>query len=287
MRSSESFAALLAEQMRAVGLALYREAALAAAALTLICVSSLVVALKDHDRLLVAPELLQPSLLVAMLLPYAVWKGDPVFGRAFLWTLPVRRQHAAVAKVIAGAVWMLLAMLVTLAALTLVSLISGGTIGFADMRYVDGGTGTIAGAARVAWVTPAWMWLMPFAGALLFYLLSSAALLGLRHPVRWAAGILVALTMLIFMIATLAPDGIVKQLIERVGLVIWGGSAGLDFALTGGSGTLTHRIDRPGPGADTLWSALPSFGRWVWATCVWLAVSLLALALAIRRHWER
>jgi hypothetical protein len=278
---------VLAEQARAVSLALVREAMLAGGALALICFLALFVALRANDRLTLLPELLHPTLPVALLLPFAVWKGDPPFGRAFLWTLPVRRQHAAAAKVLAGALWLMVAMLVTLASLAFVSLATGGWIGAHWGRLVDTGSGEIATAAKVPWTTPFWGWVMPFTSALVLYTASSAAILGLRHPVRWVIGSIVAVTLAFTMAVAIDPRGLVEHGIDRFREMLWSGSVGLDFMLNGGEASLSRTIDRPGPGSDILWSALPEAGRWATATLFWFGLALLALALAIRRHWER
>lgn len=279
------FGALLAEQVRVVALALRREAVLAGAALAAVCLLTLMMGLRYNEQLDLSPDMLQPVLLVAILAPFAVWKGDPIFGQAFLWTMPVRRQTAAVAKVLAGAFWLMAAILVALAGLALAALATGGHLGTAEMRLVETGSGMAP--ARVAWSTPFWTWLTPFAGALLLYLASSAALLGLRHPIRWFAGVVIGLTLLMFIGVGIGPDGAFEQAFERLVDPLTSGHFGLDFALTGGSVTLVYGVDRPGPGYDTVWHSLPSVGRWLGAALIWLCGVLLLLALAIRRHWER
>lgn len=278
-----SFAALLGEQFRAVGLAMFREMLFAGLALAFICIFSVVMALRYTEQLNFAPELLQPALLIALLLPFAVWKGDKVFGRAFLWTLPVRRQRAAVAKVLAGGIWLMLAMLAAFVMMAAVALLTAGSFGVEEVRLVGA---SVAGAARVEWTTPLWMWVMPFTAATILYLFSSALLLGVRHPVWWVFGSVIGTIMFTATIATVGPDGAFEHGIEPIRAAIWSGKAGLDFVLTGGN-ELARQVDRPGPGSDTLWSALPDMSRWAWATAAWLGLALLAMALAIRRHWER
>lgn len=282
MRSPDSFVVLFGEQIRATGLAMRRELILGGIALALVCLFSIVMGLRYDEQLDFSPDVLLPGLFVAMLLPFAVWKGDAVFGRAYLWTLPVRRQHAAAAKILAGACWMLLAMLVAAIMLSLVARVTGGTIGVSGVRLVGE---TVATAQRVAWSTPFWMWILPFSSALILYLFSSALLLGVRHPVWWAAGSVVGFMVLTATIATIGPDGAFERAIEPIRAAVWSGRAGLDYALNGGGSA--HTVDRPGPGYDILWSALPDMSRWALATIVWLGLALLAMALAIRRHWER
>lgn len=282
-----SFGALLTGQLRAVALALVREATLAGIALALICVLSLMMALRYNEQLTLDPSLLQPTLIVAMLLPFAVWKGDQPFGHAYLWTLPVRRQEAAIAKTLAGAAWLMLAMLVTFLSLSAVSLGSGGGVGTEAVRFVDMGGG-IATAAKVNWFTPVWMWLTPFGSALILYLLVSAALLGLRYPFRWLAGVAVGVPLVLILMASIAPEGVIDRAVETFRETLWGGTFGIDFVMNGGE---TSLADFANPESRTdrtlLWRSLPDPGRWAMATFVWLSAAALAVALALRRHCER
>jgi hypothetical protein len=286
-RLGRSFAALLGSQLRTTGLAIHREAALAAAALALTCVLTATTSLRLHERFDALPEILLATLPVAALLPWAVWRGDPAFGRAYLWTLPVRRQQAAAAKIAAGAVWLVLILIVALVALTATAAATGGAIGVDEVRLVaPSGSGPVT-AVRVAWATPAWMWLVPFGAALTLYLASSAALIGLRHPLRWLGGAAVALTLLVVLALNMGPHNPLYEGIGRFTETLVAGRWGLDFALTGGVASLSEEIDLPGPGSLDLWRGLPTAGAWAGALAVWLGAALLALALALRRHWER
>jgi hypothetical protein len=286
-RPGRSFAALLGSQLRTTGLAIHREAALAAAALALICILTATTALRYHERFEALPEILLATLPVAVLLPWAVWRGDPAFGRAYLWTLPVRRQQAAAAKVAAGAVWVVLIVFVALVALFATAAATGGAIGLDEVRLVGPSAAGPAAAARVAWSTPAWMWLVPFGAALILYLASSAVLIGLRHPLRWLGGIAVALTLIVVLALNLGPHTPLYEGIGRFTETLVGGRWGLDFALSGGVASLSEDVDLPGPGSVDMWRALPTAGAWAGALAVWLGAALLALALALRRHWER
>lgn len=280
------FVALLKGQLRSVGFALVREAILAALALTAICLITLMMALQYDEQLFMEPGLLQPAVGVGMILPFAVWKGDPLFGRAYLWTLPVRRQEAAIAKMLAGAFWFMVAILIALVALGIVAVASGGGIGVNEVRLVDTGGG-VASAAHIGWTTPFWMWLTPFLGALILYLFTSAALLGLRYPFRWLAGVAVGVPIIVILIVRIAPSGAVEPVLQQIGDAFWGGSFGVDFVLNGGETTLAEAVDRTDRDRRILWSALPEPGRWAAATLFWLSAAALAVALALRRHWER
>lgn len=277
------FRTLLTEQLRLTGFALTREAVLAGAALAFVCVFSIAMAVRYDDRLYFTPELLLATLFAAPLLPFALWKGDKVFDRAFIWTLPVARQRAALAKVLAGAVWLMLAMLITFAALSLVALLSGGGIGESRVRLLQVG----ADVVQARWGTPAWMWLMSFVGALILYFLGSALLLGLRHPLRWLAGTGVVIGTLIATIINLSPEGAIAQGLEHARIWLITGPIGIDWVLSGGEDSLSDW--RPGRNDRYIqvWRAMPAIGGWAFAAGTWLLVSLAALALALRRHWER
>lgn len=278
------FRSILAEQVRVTGFALLREGALAAAALTLICTISLFAAWRYDEQLYLEPELLLPPLFVAALLPFAVWKGDRPFDRALLWTLPVRRQEAAIAKVLAGAAWLMLAMLITFAALALVALSSGGGVGEQEVRMVEATAGALT---RHDWHTPGWMWLVPFVAGLIVYLIASAAVLGFRYPVRWIAGLGVGAGLFLSAANNLGPPGGFERAIAQ--LLGWcvNGPVGIDFLLSGGEGSLSYW--RPGTGKRyvQIWTALPAISGWAVAAGAWLAASLALFGLAVRRHWER
>jgi hypothetical protein len=286
-RVRQPFGFLLAREVRTVGLAMTRELVLAAILLGGFCILAAATAIRFGERLDLDKEYLLPALVVALLLPWAVWKGNPPFGHAVLWTLPIRRQNAAIAKILAGAFWLMLAMALAMAALALMALATGGSLGPEEMRLVAGPSGGLAGAADVRWAYPLWMWLVPFGGALLAYLLSSAALVGLHHPVRWVAGAAVTIALIIVLVVNIGPHSAIAEAFYRAFLAFWGGTFGLDFALSGGSAALVEEVRRPGGGHVDFWSELPSFGRWATALLAWLTGASLALALALRRHWER
>ena len=93
--------------------------------------------------------------LVAFLFPFAVWKGEARFGAAFLWTLPVERRRLALAKVFAGWVWLMAALLIVV-----LWMLSLGQI-----------------VVRIPWTS-----------TVAAYLLGSALVVGFRQPIRWLIG---------------------------------------------------------------------------------------------------
>ena len=281
------FGASFASEMVNVGLAVRRELALAAIGLAGTCLLATVTSIRFHDQLTFMPELLLPGQVVALILPWLVWRGDPPFGRAYLWTLPVRRQQAAAAKIAAGAVWLMLAMLLAFLMLAATSIATGGSIGLTEVRLVGPFNSSMDRAIPTPWSTPLWMWAVPFGATLTAYVASSALFLGLRHPVRVVAATGVTVALLMVLAVNLGPHSALYDGLGHFAETMFGGRWGLDFALSGGVASLSEPVDTPGPGSTDLWAALPTAGRWAAALAIWFGAALLALVLALRRHWER
>jgi hypothetical protein len=149
------------EQVRFVGLSLRREALVVAAVLavgTLVIGSEIARGGPGFDS--AEPF---PTAVIFFLYPFAVWKGERRFGAAFLWTLPVERRGLALARVFAGFVWMLAALALFAAWLSALALLAH------------------APPARI-------VLRIPFTATVACYLLGSALVVGLRHPLRWLLG---------------------------------------------------------------------------------------------------
>ena len=169
--------------------------------------------------------------VVAFFAPFAVWRSDRPFGPAFLWTLPVDRGRMALAKVFAGWVWLMAAL----------ALFAGWQRALALLSGVR---------------NPQTLHLFSVVGVTGLYLLGSALVLGLRHPLRWllgAAGVLLLPGSLNHRIDTLMDGGVFRSAIC---------------------------------GADAAWRRLPELVRAAIATFLWLGGGLAALRIAIARHRE-
>lgn len=150
------------EQIRIVGLSLRREALIFAVVLgvgTLIIGSELIAGGPGFDSY----ETL-PTPLISFLFPFAVWKGERLFGPAFLWTLPVERRRLALAKVFAGWVWLMAALAIFVSWLLALALLAHATPAQSILR-------------------------IPFTATIAAYLFGSALVVGLRHPLRWLLGV--------------------------------------------------------------------------------------------------
>jgi hypothetical protein len=227
---------IVLEQVRVLGLSLRREALVVAVVLAV-------------ATLIVGGELARggpgfdssdpfPTALVSFLFPFAVWKSEKRFGPAFLWTLPVDRRRLALVKVFAGWVWLMAAMAVFVAWLLALALI-----------------------ARVSFVDV--LMRLPFTATTATYLLGSALVLGLRHPLRWLLGT----AGLFFLVGSLS------QTLER--------SYGVQTLL--GSRGLFSAVEA----AVVAWQTLPDGARWALSTFLWLGAGFIALWAAASRHGER
>jgi len=239
------------EQVRIVGLSLRREALVAAVVLGVV---TLVIAIDivhgraatwfDSDEWFVIG-------LFSFLVPFAVWRREKRFGPAFLWTLPVDRRRLALAKVFAGWVWLMAA----LACFVLWQLALAVLSGVADAETVP---------------------LVAFSGATAMYLLGSALVLGLRHPLRWLLGTAGAF----FLLATLnealgrAENGMARMFAWS-GALRWAiyGPYGIDTLLS--SRTFQSAVEN----AATVW--------WPVTIFLWLGAGVAALWAAASRHGER
>ena len=279
-------AAVFAEQLRVTGLAVRREALVLTAVLSVLAAMLLFDAWTDGDALNGLP--IPPVMMIVMgaLAPFAVWKGERVFGGAYLWTLPVGRRRHALIKVFAGGVWLLVAIAAIQLWILGVSLASGGDLMEHRTRMLAG-PGGAADLIPVAWTPRPWEWVAPFTTGAICYLIGSAFILGVKYPLRWGT----AAVALFPMLGLLSETGITGGLAEALFGAVVNGPLGIDAAMTGrGVADETERLtggrDVVGPEVLVIWYRLPSLGQWAPATLLWAALGALALAVGAWRHRE-
>lgn len=222
------------EQIRIVGLSLRIEALIAAVVLgagTLVVVGEIVSGGPGFDS-----DDVFPTALVSFLAPFAIWRRDQRFGPSFLWTLPIERRWLALAKVFAGWVWMMAAVAFFTVWLLVLALFAGVP---SPVQMI---------VARV-----------PFIATAAAYLLGSALVLGLRHPLRWLLGAAGVFVLLANVVDPDAPDRLLGP--------------------TGIFSTIENAV------AD--WRTLPGPARWAITTFLWFGAGLAALWAAASRHRER
>lgn len=231
LHSTPRWGDVVLEQIRTVGLRLRREALVGAIVLGIVTIFIGKDIVTNHATTWFDSDEWFPIAIGAFLLPFAIWRGERPFGPAFLWTLPVDRRLLALARVFGG--W--------------VSLMCGVAIFFtwqlalAALSHVEG--------ARTLSV-------LAFSGATGAYLLGSALVLGLRHPLRWLIG-------------TVAMLFLLGSFNDRVD------------ALLRVSDLSTGIHD-----AVMRWQTMPPLAQWSIATLLWLVIGLAALFAAISRHRE-
>lgn len=179
-----------------------------------------------------------PTPLVSFLFPFAIWRHEKPFGTSFLWTFPVDRRQLALTKVFAGLVWLTALLAFFIAWLLTLGLLGGVPPELTIMR-------------------------IPFIATIALYLFGSAAVLGLRYPLRWLFG----LAGLFFLI------GGVNQVIEA--------RHGMDTLLGSNSLFLAVR------GVHDAFRTLPGLAQWAITTVLSIGAGLAALFAAASRHRER
>jgi hypothetical protein len=284
---------VLREQVRAVALAL-RMPAMAALAV-LILGSGLAIGefVTGGGAVDFAPELSMVPAFVGLLFPLAVWKGENRFGTSFLWLLPVDRRQHALAKVAAGWVCLMATVLFFLVWLFVLSLITGGnilgehTVQLLPSTVIPDARALDPGALRAVRYAPEPVfWLVPFTAATGTYLLASAVSVGVRYPIRWIIGVLLAI-LLVSALGAAAHIDWLRLMPSRLVEIVFEGRFGLDALFTARAESLKTAVVLTTGKTVSAWHALPDVGDWVLATVLWLGVGLAALAIASLRQREK
>ena len=274
------------EQLRVVGLAIRREAALAGMVATL---GSLAVigfsripalqAMVDGEMggLVFDPgesPLVSLPVLAALLLPLVVWKGERRFGDTPLWSMPVDHRRHALLKVAAGWAWLLGILVVALVWATLTTVASGGSLGADEVRLlVLDPAGAIAGTPgaveSVNWTTPWWEWILPFTSATAAYLLTSTLMLATTRPLFWAAGLWVASAVVV----AIGDTWDVSWIERAADFISW---------QVGGDALFTQWVELP-TGWTEQWSLLPTANMWLASSAFWISLGLAGVLVASGR----
>ena len=283
-------------QVRAVGFGLRREALIAGAvlAVTLIAVGAEV--LRGDEVIHFRPQQWMIPGLLGLLLPVAVWKGGERLESALIWTLPVERGWHALARVLAGWLWLMGAVAVFVLCLLGLTLLSGGSILAEETLWLlpaslQPPTGRVDPAMLrlVGWMPSRVLWLVPFTAATATYLLASALMLGPRRPLRWVAG-----TLLFFFLLAGAAD-LIGNLADsewlifapsRVVSAVWSGEYGIQMLLMARTDLLNMPVVLTTGEVVRAWRTLPDPGHWAAATLLWTTAGAVALAAAIVRRRE-
>jgi len=271
LHPTPSSRAVAVEQFRAVGLALKTEAILFISALVVlggIIIANAVRIVQAHSAGSVhlgftyRAEGVIPIFVVALLIPFGVWRAEDPSRRAYHWSMPVARGPHTIAKLLSGWLWVMIAVTVYL-----LCIIAIGHI-----------LPAITGEAARPGVTPGWEWVAAFTAATLGYLLTSIAVIGSNHPWRWIAGLVIGYSVLV---AVLNAFGMPEA--GRMLQTISDGAYGFKAALVGAT--------QDGPRGVSVGMTRESmralrFSTWLIAMPLWIIGSGIAVAIASYRHRE-
>jgi len=288
--------AVLLAQLRATGRALRGMALIAAALLALL---TMWVALQSMSRDVALTLNAWPTQLpgiLGALLPIAVWARDERFGPGFMWTLPVDRREHALTKVLAGWVWLMGGVALFVLWLLVLTSVTGGRALPPETLHllassVAASVPVDPATLRTAhWAAGPLIWAVPFTAATAAYLLASAIALGIRYPLRWVIG-----TVLAYVLSTVAGGAASAQLgvgwldhaPGRLLELLFESRYGLDALITARMESLSTSATLTTGERVMIWTATPDLADWRTATLLWTGAGLLALWAAASRHGER
>lgn len=194
-----NWTAVVLEEVKAVGLGLRRE--FVAIVVFLVGFGAFFIALTSQpgfsDEHNFQPDILLPAILLSLVAPLAVWKSESPRRRTYLWSLPLSRRTGHLAKLASGWIWLMAALALYMLWSWGMALATDGLVWERAMTIyqpIDAGSAPLRAGEGQRFVYPMARWLLvvPFGAATLMYLLGSILVLSSNHPLRWAAGIWIA-----------------------------------------------------------------------------------------------
>lgn len=198
-----------------------------------------------------------------LLWAFAVWHNEGPTNRLYFWTQPVGRGAHALARVVAGAVWLIVMQAILILAGALFASVDGDLAQF----------GMVGAAA----------WLSFFTAPLLVYTILSVLTLPSDYPIRWFLGLLFGVPFILsLMDEWLELEGAVRFLLKPLAAE-WGIGATL-------LGPMMVAVDR----LDDLLADMPYDGTapfdistWWIAMPLWLIFSAALVVFLAGRHPDR
>lgn len=203
-----------------------------------------------------------PLFVFAAFVPMGVWRAEDRARRAYHWSMPVGAHAHTLLKVLAG--WAML-MLFALAYILYIYLLRD-----------------VAGLITHEWaphVTRWWEIALAFSGSTIVYLITTAFIVGTGHPWRWALGVFGG-----WMVLLAIADGAQMQGLRRLVWRLWSGPYGLSVAISGPPRGFAALAAEASYVPLRIEPAHPDVAGWLVSTAVWLAVTLLFVEVAARRH---
>lgn len=250
--------AVVKEQVEAVSIAIRKEQIAFLVTLAVVVLLGIYSVLRGgdhpgpgHEGIDYGPAVTVPMTLVALLIPFGVWRSSDRERRAYDWAMPVAQSTHTIIRMLAGWMWLMLGVAIYLAVVVLFQVVVVAIMG--GSLSVD---------------VPAWQWLAPFTSVSIAYLLTSIAMIGSEHPWRWIGGIIIG-----YLIAMLVLDVLKLQDIRDVLQQIVSGTYGLGAAIFGDVRVrAAHGVSPDDP------------TRWLGATLIWGVLTIGGVWLAARRH---
>lgn len=280
--------AVLKEQIRTVGLAL-RPLGIGVGLLLVVfgAIPILYHLREPRPTVLLPTDFVAWMSLIGIGLPLFLGRGSVTPFRGGLpWTFPMERARHALIRMAAGWFWLMAAVAVLLIWSVVVPLLTGGAFReptlylvapFNDPRPTDP-----TSLPTVFWSFPWWIWVVPFLAATAFYLWTSALFLAARRPGRWAAGIILGFFLLVFILDWVNLTwllGGVEQTLERFLEARYG-----LMTLMAGGAVPVQGVDMPTGESMPMFVGIPTMGRWLAGSALWIGTGLGLLGLAALRH---
>ena len=255
------------EQVRAVGLRLRSAGIMLLALFTLIAMATIVISLDTFTPVrggrpgfnaTFAPQMTVVLTLLAMLTPLMVWEGEDPTRRLYHRAMPVGQLTHALAKVVGGWAWVVVATAVYVIGIAIVPVL------------VHRGSESVIYSPTFLW----WHWLVPFTSVTIAYALASSAGVGTRQPFVWIFG-----SMVIY-------GGVIALLMRADVPMLTDVARAMTTAITGTYGlgaATTGNIDGIDVSGRLVTTALE---RWLGATSIWGAASAALFYLVARRRVE-
>jgi len=247
--------AMVKEQVEAVSIAIRKEQIAFLVTLAVVVLLGIYSVLRGgdhpgpgHEGIDYSPGVTIPMTLVALLIPFGVWRSSDRERRGYDWAMPVAQSTHTIIRMLAGWLWLMLGVAIYLAVIVLFQVV---------MIAIMGGSVSVG--------VPAWQWLVPFTSVSIAYLLTSTAMIGSEHPWRWIGGIIIG-----YLIAMLVLEVLKLQDMRYALQQVVGGYYGLGSAIFGD-------LRAPHEFAS-------SSSRWLVATLIWGVLSIVGVWLAARRH---
>jgi hypothetical protein len=276
------FMAVFSEQLGLIGRAHWRELAILAGFSGLMTAAALWEIVQHRMTVDFPQEVIVLVALFSMAMGIAIWGPENLHKQGHFTALPVARMRHILIRTLAGGVWLAGIVAWMLLWIAVMGLVSGSDLGV-DRFLLSGdlppdGRLTQEALRPFRWTPQTWHWLAPFSTAAVFYMLSSAFIIGTRRVVLWSV---VATVVLLAM--AMEPTGFSEAILRS----LVGDPFGLDNLLTGGLERVEVRVLLPGDKPVTAWRQPPSLANWAPAAAAWLALSGGLLWLAAWRHRER